>query len=100
MVVITSCATALLTVCHQPAHLPGNGHKSSPAISPQKQAASGVVTWRFRLCREKVLRQEDIFIAIPVEVTDTDAESRRHLSFDRQRTGFKMIASVNEDCRF
>ena len=45
-------------------------------------------------CREKILREKNILVAITVEVADTNAKGGSELRFTRQRLRFEAIPAI------
>ena len=81
---ITHRGTALFAVNLKTALLAWYGVKFTRAVALEKHSAARVVTRRFRLHVKKVLCEEQILGAVTVEIPNTDAKYRRHLSFNRQ----------------
>src|SRR6266511_3814852 len=67
-VVIRIRGTTLLAVDNQAGALPRDGLEPSFAISKHQQATAGIEAWRIDLGREEILREEDVFISVAIEI--------------------------------
>ena len=99
VVEITQCHATALTVDRQAAFAWPHGDEVSAPIAAQPETTSGVLaTFRSRDA-EKILRQEQVFVAITIEVAHGQAEDRRKLSFHRQRSRFEVVATIEKNHR-
>ena len=99
-VVIAECGSALLAVDGDPALGGGEGSESAVSIASQAEAAAAVVARNLRLVRKEILAEEQVEIAIAIDVADADRKGRRHLRFDGKWPGLEVIAPIEEEGRF
>src|ERR1051325_7148609 len=100
LVVIANRRAAPVSIDLQPAFPAWHGDKTTFAIAAEKQSSARINPAAFPIHRIKILRQEDIFMAVAIEIADTNAERRSKLRFDRKRMCFEMIAPIEENHAF
>src|SRR6185503_17862947 len=66
-------------------------------ISFQPQSPARIVARCLRIDVEKVLAQEQVFIAVAVYVTDADTKGGSKLRFGGQGTSLEVIAAIEEE---
>ncbi len=81
---IAKRGAALFAVNENAAFLSGDRLETAAAIAAQPQPASRVAPGSFGLAGEKILAQEQVLMAIAVQIAGTDGEGRGHLRFDGQ----------------
>src|SRR5207249_5970844 len=70
------------------------------AVAAKQETAPGIVARNVGLQGEKVLAEENVFVAVAVEVGDANGKGRRHLRFDRQWAGLEVIAAIEKEAGF
>src|SRR5262249_52504834 len=87
---------ALFAIDFNPGLLGGHRMEVAFPITYQKQPTPAIVASGFDIDVEKILRHENIFIAIAIEIGHRQTKSRRELRLDGQWRGFEMVATVQE----
>ena len=98
-IVITKRRAARFAVNPDAGLLSWHRRQFSGAVAAEPQTAPGVESRCFRLCREKVLAEKNVFVSVTIHVGHTHGEYRRKLRFGRQCHSFKMVSAVEENHR-
>src|SRR5437016_3351847 len=93
-IVITKRRAARFAVNPDAGLLSWHRRQFSGAVATEPQPAPGVESRCFRLCREKVLAEKNVFVSVTIHVGHTHGEYRRKLRFGRQCHSFKMVSAV------
>ena len=96
-VVIRDGRTALLPVYPHAALGRAQGGETAMSIAAQPQAQAGIETWRLGLQGEEILREENVLVAVSVEITDADTKRRCSLRQHGQRAGDEVGAAIEEN---
>src|SRR6266568_4044448 len=91
---IRICRAPLLPVHQQPGALPWHRLECSLPIAEEQEAPARVVARRRDVCREEVLAEEQVFLAIAVEVGDTGVERGSELSLGGQRARLEPRSAI------
>src|SRR5437867_11083699 len=76
VVVVTKRHAPTLTIDFQPALISGNRDEVPASVAFQPESASGVVTGRRGRNAEEVLADENVLVAIAIQIADGNAENR------------------------
>src|SRR6266542_1498277 len=95
-VVIRIRGTTLLAVDNQAGALPRDGLEPSFAISKHQQATAGIEAWRIDLGREEILREEDVFISVAIEIGYARIERRGQLCRVGKGVCLEVIAAIQK----
>jgi hypothetical protein len=96
---VTRGRAALLTVEHDSGEMPGHGFESAAAKPAQPKPATRIQAREFRSQREKILAQEDVLLAVAIEIRHRDRKHRRPLRLGGQRHGLEAIPAIEKDHR-
>src|SRR5437867_50541 len=69
-------------------------------ITQQAKSPTGIITRGLRMGRKKVLTQEKVVISVTIKIGNTHPKGRSDLRLERQGSHFKMVSSIEKDCRF
>jgi hypothetical protein len=94
VIIIGYGSTALFPVNLYTAFLAGKWLEAAFAIASQKQSASGIAPGILNAKGKEVLRQEQIFSSIPIEVGHTKSEHGTKLSLGRQGFYIKVTLAI------
>src|SRR5688572_3853006 len=93
MVEIAERGAARFTVYGKAALARRNGDKASTPVTPEPETATRILA-AFRGAHAKeVLRQEQVFVPIPVEIAHRDAKHGRELGLDGQRSRLEVVTA-------
>src|SRR5207247_7864240 len=70
--------------------------ESAVPIAKQHQSGSSIVARSLGIHPEEILREENVFVPVPIKVGNTDTKSGRELRFDGQPAGLEVIPAVQE----
>src|SRR5436305_15196236 len=70
--------------------------KGTVAIAKEHEASARIEARRVERGRREVLREEQVLMAVAVEVGHDNPEGRRKLCLVRQRVCFEMISAIEE----
>lgn len=94
LIEVADGGTALVAVKDDTGFLSWNGRETACAIAAQPKSASAVLTGPFGAHWKKVLAQEDVFMAVAIEIGHADREGRCPLRFGGQGNGQEVCFAI------
>src|SRR5260370_42557906 len=95
-VVVGISSTTLLPIDDQTRPCAVDRLQLARAVAEQEETPAGVEPGDGDRCREEVLAQKDVFLAVTIEVRNAGVKRRRQLRLGRQRVCLEVVTAIQE----